>query len=249
MDENIYDNSEGSTPDERDSLEFNPQYWDYVIKKDELDYKEARAEKRAERIYDFICKHWIFLSIVIISVLLILALLIWSYQSQKKIPMAYDSIDLIGQKYEDVVLLLTEAGFTNIQAEPTNNLPFDQISKENTVCSIYLSGENFFFASTEHPYDTPITVKYHSLKTTSPPLSSKEAKGKNYEIVAKQFINEGFVNLKFNIEYDIITGWFTENGEIESVTINGDKKFSENDVYRIDAEIVITYHTYKSNKP
>lgn len=41
----------------------------------------------------------------------------------------------------------------------------------------------------------------------------------------------------------------TDDGEVKSVTVNGDNKFSAGNEYRADAEVIITYHTYRKNKP
>jgi hypothetical protein len=51
------------------------------------------------------------------------------------------------------------------------------------------------------------------------------------------------------VEYDIITGCITDDGDVESVVINEDKNFYEGDSYRADSKVVITYHTLKKNKP
>ena len=70
-------------------------------------------------------------------------------------------------------------------------------------------------------------------------MALKEAKGANYQDVME----------KLEVEYDIITGWITDDGEVKSVTVNNDGKFASGKEYRADAEVVITYHTYRSNKP
>ena len=67
--------------------------------------------------------------------------------------------------------------------------------------------------------------------------------------VIDEFENAGFVNVTTVVEYDIVTGWLTDDGEVKSVTINGDKKFDSYNEYRLDAEVVVTYHTLKKNKP
>ena len=59
----------------------------------------------------------------------------------------------------------------------------------------------------------------------------------------------GFENITLEVEYDIITGWITDDGEVKSVTVNDDGKFASGKECRADAEVVITYHTYRSNKP
>ena len=45
-----------------------------------------------------------------------------------------------------------------------------------------------------------------------------------------------------------LKGWITDNGKVKSVTVNDDGKFASGKEYRADAEVVITYHTYRSNK-
>lgn len=45
----------------------------------------------------------------------------------------------------------------------------------------------------------------------------------NYEDVISSFEDAGFVNIKTEVEYDIVTGWISEDGEVKSVTIDGEK--------------------------
>lgn len=70
----------------------------------------------------------------------------------------------------------------------------------------------------------------------------------NYLDVIDEFEKAGFVNVTTNVKYDIVTGWLTDDGEVKSVSINGDKKFDSDDKYRLDAEVFITYHTWKKNR-
>lgn len=51
----------------------------------------------------------------------------------------------------------------------------------------------------------------------------------DYVDVLKEFENAGFINVSTIIEYDIVTGWATDDGEVKSVTINGEKKFNSDD--------------------
>ena len=66
--------------------------------------------------------------------------------------------------------------------------------------------------------------------------------------VIDEFENAGFINVTTVVEYDIVTGWLADDGEVKSVTINGEKKFDSDDEYRLDAEVVVTYHALKKNK-
>ena len=92
-------------------------------------------------------------------------------------------------------------------------------------------------------------VAYYTLEKYSVQMPSKGAKGANYQDVMEKFEEAGFENITLEVEYDIITGWITDDGEVKSVTVNDDGKFASGKEYRADAEVVITYHTYRSNKP
>lgn len=46
----------------------------------------------------------------------------------------------------------------------------------------------------------------------------------------------------------LLQGGLTDDGEVKSVSINGDKKFDSDDKYRLDAEVFITYYTWKKNR-
>lgn len=70
-----------------------------------------------------------------------------------------------------------------------------------------------------------------------------------YLDVIEEFENAGFINVTTIVEYDIVIGWLTDDGKVKSVTINGEKEFDSYDEYRLDAEVVVTYHTLKKNKP
>ena len=72
-------------------------------------------------------------------------------------------------------------------------------------------------------------------------VAASEYKHKNYEDVAAALKTLGFTNIKYEVLYDIILGW-TDDGEVESVSIADKTDFNRGDVFPADAEIVITYH-------
>ena len=106
-----------------------------------------------------------------------------------------------------------------------------------------------FTSTSKYPSNFPVVITYHTLEKYSVPMSSKEAKGANYQDVMEKFEEAGFENITLEVEYDVITGWITDDEEVKSVTVNNDRKFASGKEYRADAEVVITYHTYRSNKP
>ena len=80
------------------------------------------------------------------------------------------------------------------------------------------------------------------------PGSAWDFKYDNYKDVEEELKNAGFTNIKTAILYDIVWGW-TSEGEVDSVSINGNDDFSKGDVFKKDAEIVITYHMWEEDDP
>ena len=79
-------------------------------------------------------------------------------------------------------------------------------------------------------------------------VAASEYKHKNYEDVAAALKTLGFTNIKYEVLYDIVLGW-TDDGEVESVSIADKTDFNRGDVFPADAEIVITYHMPEDDDP
>lgn len=79
-------------------------------------------------------------------------------------------------------------------------------------------------------------------------VAASEYKHKNYEDVAAALKTLGFTNIKYEVLYDIVLGW-TDDGEVESVSIADKTDFNRGDVFHADAEIVITYHMPEDDDP
>ena len=80
------------------------------------------------------------------------------------------------------------------------------------------------------------------------PASSIDLKYDNYKDVEIVLKEAGFKNVKMKIIYDIIWGW-TEEGEVESVSVSGTKSFDKGDIFEKDVEIIITYHMKYADDP
>lgn len=194
-------------------------------------------------------KHRKGIAITILIFIIVVLSMIGYHEIQKLIPMGYSSESLEGLKYTEVVQRLKESGFSNVHTKEISDLTISRDDEENLVTEVKLMFGDSFDENTKYPSNLWITVVYHTVELYAPPLTSKEAKGMNYLDVIDEFENAGFVNVTTVVEYDIVTGWLTDDGEVKSVTINGEKKFDSYDEYRLDAEVVITYHTLKKNKP
>lgn len=156
------------------------------------------------------------------------------YEVQKLIPIGCSSENLEGLKYTEVVQKLKEAGFSNVQTKEISDLTISRDAEEKLVTDIKLIFGDSFDENTKYPSNLGITVVYHTVELYNPPLTSKKAKGMNYIDVIREFENVGFTNVTTNVEYDIVTGWLTDDGEVKSVTINGKKEFDSDDKYRLE---------------
>ena len=177
-----------------------------------------------------------------------LASLVGYYEYEKMIPIGSSSASLESQKYTKVVQTLKEAGFSNIYTKEISDLTISRDDEEDLVSEVKLVFGDSFDADTKYPSNLWITVVYHTVELYRPPLTSKDAKGMNYLDVIEEFEDIGFINVTTEVEYDILTGWLTDNGEVKSVTIDSEKNYDYYDEYRLDAEVVITYHAMKKNQ-
>ena len=73
-------------------------------------------------------------------------------------------------------------------------------------------------------------------------------KGKDYQKVVDEFESSGFTNIKLEKLDDLVTGWLTKDGEVESVSVDGDTGYSADAWYPADVEVIITYHTFPEKK-
>ena len=210
----------------------------------EAERKERQAKNKAWR-----KKHRKGLSIVILVCVIALLGAIGYYEYSISIPVGYDDTDFVGQNYQEVIRQLERSGFKYVSEKAVEDLLIEDIERDYLVSEVKIGWSDSFDENSRYPANLPVVVKYHTLETVDVPISSKDAKKSDYETVLKLFEDAGFANIKVIVEYDIITGWLTDDGDIESVVINEDKKFYEGDSYRADAEVVITYHTLKKNKP
>jgi hypothetical protein len=79
------------------------------------------------------------------------------------------------------------------------------------------------------------------------PSGSSIQKGKDYQEVVNEFKEKGFKNIETEKLEDLVTGWLVKEGEVESVSVDGDKDYSADDWYANNVKVVITYHTFPSD--
>ena len=147
------------------------------------------------------------------------------WEFTKRIETGVSSTELIALDYEEAEKVLSENGFTNIDLIPVSDLELKDKSKENTVISVSIADDTEFDDNDKYPYDKPIKITYHTLKSVTVPISSKKAKKMNYLELEQLFRDAGFEYITEQTQEDLITGWITKDGSVESVSINGETSF------------------------
>ena len=92
------------------------------------------------------------------------------------------------------------------------------------------------------------TVSQHGEDEAAIPQSASSYKYQNYVDVQTELSEAGFTNISFEILYDIELGW-TEEGEVDSVSVDGNAEFEQGDIFKKDIAIVITYHMPEEDDP
>lgn len=76
-------------------------------------------------------------------------------------------------------------------------------------------------------------------------MSHSDMEGKQHSDIVAYLSQQGFTNIKTEKIADLITGWLTKDGSIEKVTIDGITDFNEKSAFKVDAEVIVYYHTFK----
>ena len=149
-----------------------------------------------------------------------------------------------GMTYTEAEDALRKAGFTNIETNNISDLDISQADREYKVGSMVINNSEEYTEDSRFPSYVAIVINYHTLREISPSMSAKDARGGNYEEIARQLESDGFVNIRYEVIEDLITGWMVKDGQVEEVIINDEKDFKADSVYRQDADVVIRYHTF-----
>lgn len=75
-------------------------------------------------------------------------------------------------------------------------------------------------------------------------VKPKDLKSKDYQEVVAILKDMGFTNIKAEPLGDLKKAWIYDDGEVKEVSIGGETKFSLNDIFDADVEIIVTYHSY-----
>lgn len=66
--------------------------------------------------------------------------------------------------------------------------------------------------------------------------------GEDREMVEEELRAAGFVNVECMAKHDLVTGWITHPGTVCRVSIAGNPKFEEGDVFSVEDTVIVQYH-------
>ncbi len=138
---------------------------------------------------------------------------------------------------------LMSRGFTNITMVEKIT---DDESKNNYVSSVII-GENTYFAGDCFiQSSTYIEIEYYSHKITT----GKDATsyiGEQYSDVVDELTEQGFTNILLMRGNNLVTGWVTEEGSIQSISIDGNSDFTGDEYLDPNVSVEIIVNTFEGS--
>lgn len=150
--------------------------------------------------------------------------------------------------YWDAYIELQDAGFDNIHISEVEDLTAEELDRDEKVICVTIAGDDSFEATSRYLRDDRVEITYHTPIKINPPISAADAVGANYADLVSMFKDAGFLEIKTEALYDVVTGWFVEDGEVKDIAIYESSEFTTDSEFRPDAEVVITYHALKKNQ-
>ena len=208
---------------------------------------ERRKDKERRRTWRKVHKKG--LRILYLLLIFFIFISIGYYEGKQLIQIGISSSEMIGTDYSEVMNLLKQKGFKYVSIDPIEDIVTGEEDELDKVVSVKIGFLESFSEDIKIPANIPVKITYHTYLTIGTPFSSKEAKKHSFSDVQVAFKTKGFTNIKFEVKYDILTGWITKEGDIEKITIDGNEKFDNDEQFRPDSGVVITYHDWKKKKP
>lgn len=193
-------------------------------------------------------------------------------EGQLQIPVGSSSAE--GKYYEDIVKQFQTAGFTDVTTREVPDLINGWINKEGDVESVSINGDTSFSKDDWVSQDSSVVVAYHTFpdkgdkknedkteekseekteeETTEAnhdgqiqvPVNSSGASGENFEDIVTRFEKAGFTNVTTREVPDLINGWIHKEGDVDSVSIDGDTGFAKDAWFAPDVSVVVSYHVF-----
>lgn len=209
--------------------------------------RRAEAEKikreDRERRREFLKKHSVLIIIASIILIVGIALLVNNYIFNHTNSIGISNKSVVGEDYMSVMESLETRGFSNVECEPRDDIRLKDKKLENTVVSVTVNGRTEYTEDSRYKSDIPIVIYYHVLKEIHPPISSDELKEYSYKEAEALFKQSGFGVVKTEeVKKKFLVDMVKKKGAIKSITIDGEKEFSDISDFRPDVEVIIKYY-------
>ncbi len=153
----------------------------------------------------------------------------------------YGSSEYVGLDYSQVEVLLQNAGFEKITANPIEDINSHSGISDGTVESVTINGLNEFSSTTGFNKEAEVIIVFHSIPKIPIPITPDEAASMHYLDVGRLFFDSGFTSIETDEVYDLSTGANSKT----VITLNGIEISNETQL-PYDADIRIIEHFPKS---
>lgn len=160
----------------------------------------------------------------------------------------FNSSKFDGMKYQEVVQILKELGFTNIEEKPVYDIVYD-ITPEGEIDTVTIDGNDNYVSGNVFNNDVKVVVSYHMKDDDDPrrikaPYDGDTAKQLTYKEVEQAFKDAGFTNVTLKEEK---TSDSSKDGKVSTIIIgylHADLSVS----YDPDEKVEINYYLYVEKK-
>ena len=196
------------------------------------------TEKPVETISVLLCTMWLLTRIIsghfgLMHIAIEAAVVLWAVGAQKR-PLLFTNLGayLKNNKIQAIVFIMS--AMVMLFCFINGGVGLFLISLVGLVWSIK-SGQKTDIAEADEN-----GIKYVYTRN-----SAVNYAGKPYTEVKDELNACGFTDIVAIKKKDLVKGWLAKAESVVSVSINGNKSFSEGQKYRSDAKVVIEYHDFK----
>lgn len=175
----------------------------------------------------------------------------------KEIPMAESDKFYLGTQIDDAETALSALGFTNVKRQ--KNAQKNGIVKPGQVLRISINGQDGFKRYEWYPVNSEIEIEFYEPETEAEVAAahpgqlrvtnaSSKYMGMVFDSVVRELQEAGFTNVSVTCLKKTKKGWFSKEGSISQITINGQSHFEKGEWFPIESDIRITYFSYLTDE-
>ena len=198
----------------------------------------AFSEKPIETVSVLLCTIWLFTRIIsghfgLGHIAIEIAVVLWAVGAQKR-PLLFANLGVYLKNNKKQAVVFIVCAMVMLYCFINGGSGLFLISLVGLIWSIR-SGQK-----TDPAQDDENGIKHVYIRNNAVYYT-----GKPYTEVMEELYACGFTDIVAIKKKDLVKGWLAKAGSLASISINGDKSFSEGKEYRADAKVVIEYHEFK----